>query len=92
MFHPPLILTYYILSSVLFCFLLHLATPSLRSPNLSHCVTSPRRLRDLSHFTPLPSLERLYLGMNRVQEFSELDKLFSLTRLIEFSIISNPVS
>ena len=55
-------------------------------------VSSPPRLRHLSHFSPLPSLERLYLGMNRVQDFSEVEKLCSLTRLIEFSIISNPVS
>ena len=50
------------------------------------------RLCDLSHFDPVKNLERLYLGMNRIQDYSELEKLGCLSYLIELSIISNPVS
>lgn len=50
------------------------------------------RLRDLSYFHPLPLLERLYLGLNRIQDYNQLEKLKDLHNLMELSIISNPVS
>lgn len=50
------------------------------------------RLRDLSHFKPLPSLQRLYLGLNRIQDYNQLEKLHTLQNLVELSVISNPVS
>ena len=49
------------------------------------------RLRDLSHFKPLPCLERLYLGLNRIPDYHQLEKLNHLQNLTELSIISNPV-
>ncbi len=50
------------------------------------------RLRDLSHFKPLPSLERLYLGLNRIQDYNQLEKLHHLQNLMELSVMSNSVS
>lgn len=61
--------------------------------NLRELHLEENRLKELSHLnSTLPSLERLYLGMNRLQEFSELEKLSGLTELIELSVVSNPVS
>ena len=59
---------------------------------LTHMMYRTTRLCDLSHFDPVKNLERLYLGMNRIQDYSELEKLGCLLYLIELSIISNPVS
>ena len=50
------------------------------------------RLRDLSNFEPLFNLQRLYLGMNKIQEVSELQKLERMTNLFEISLISNPIT
>lgn len=50
------------------------------------------RLRDLSHFKPLPSLERLYLGLNRIQDYNQLEKLHDLHDLVELSVMGNSVS
>ena len=52
-----------------------------------HC-----RLKELPDLYPLVLLERVYLGMNRLQDFSELEKLAGLPRLVELSLIGNPVS
>lgn len=77
--------------------------------NLRELHLEENRLKELSHLsTSLSHLERLYLGMNRLQvpaslsllslillllqEFSELEKLSGLTELMELSIVSNPVS
>ena len=49
------------------------------------------RLRDLSNLHLLPLLERLYLGLNRIQDYNQLEKLKDLQNLTELSIISNPV-
>ena len=40
----------------------------------------------------LTSLQRLYLGLNRIQEMVELDKLECMARLLEVSVIGNPVA
>eukprot|EP00794_Sanderia_malayensis_P011827 gene11827-13052_t len=50
------------------------------------------RLRELSNLSHLVNLQRLYVGLNRIQESSEIEKLESLLNLIEISIIGNPVS
>lgn len=50
------------------------------------------RLRDLTHLHHLESLQRLYLGMNRIQDLCELEKLQPLTQLLELSLVSCPVS
>lgn len=60
--------------------------------NLRELHLEENRLRDLSYFSPLPSLERLYLGLNRIQDYNQLEKLKDLQNLMELSIISNPVS
>uniref|UniRef100_A0A674DX66 Leucine rich repeat containing 9 n=1 Tax=Salmo trutta TaxID=8032 RepID=A0A674DX66_SALTR len=43
------------------------------------------RLRELNHLQPLTELRRLFLGMNKLQDISELDKLEVLPSLIELS-------
>ena len=50
------------------------------------------RLRDLVGLGCLDNLLRLYLGSNRVQELSELDRLDSLQNLVEISLVNNAVS
>ncbi|KAL0969049.1 hypothetical protein UPYG_G00222010 [Umbra pygmaea] len=50
------------------------------------------RLRELNHLTPLAQLRRLFLGMNKLQDISELDKLQVLPSLIELSVVGNPVA
>ena len=50
------------------------------------------RLRDLAHFKPLPSLERLYLGLNRIQDYNQLERLHNLQNLVELSVMGNAVS
>ncbi|KAM6961269.1 leucine-rich repeat-containing protein 9 [Aplochiton taeniatus] len=50
------------------------------------------RVRDLNHFHHLTELRRLFLGMNKLQDISELDKLEVLPSLIELSVVGNPVA
>lgn len=50
------------------------------------------RLRSLSYLDSLPSLERLFLGGNKIQDYSEIDRLHPLTGLLELSLLDNPVS
>ncbi|XP_041710981.1 leucine-rich repeat-containing protein 9 isoform X1 [Coregonus clupeaformis] len=50
------------------------------------------RLRELNHLQPLTELRRLFLGMNKLQDISELDKLEVLPSLIELSVVGNPVA
>lgn len=40
----------------------------------------------------MESLQRLYLGMNRIQDLSELEKISPLNQLLELSLVSCPVS
>lgn len=48
------------------------------------------RLRDLSYIEDLKSLRRLYIGLNRIQDTVELEKLQCLAALFELSVIGNP--
>jgi Leucine-rich repeat (LRR) protein len=50
------------------------------------------RLRSLTNLHCLVNLQRLYVGMNRIQELSEMDKLEPLTKLSEISLVNNAVS
>ncbi|XP_077477908.1 leucine-rich repeat-containing protein 9 [Stigmatopora argus] len=50
------------------------------------------RIRELNHLYPLVELHKLFLGMNKLQEISELDKLEVLPSLTELSVIGNPVA
>ncbi|KAJ7990764.1 hypothetical protein DPEC_G00290290 [Dallia pectoralis] len=50
------------------------------------------RLRELNHLQPLTALRRLFLGLNKIQDISELDKLDILPSLIELSVVGNPVA
>jgi Leucine-rich repeat (LRR) protein len=50
------------------------------------------RLRELRNFAWLVHLEKLFLGMNRIQEFADLDELCALSHVNELSLLSNPVS
>jgi len=55
-----------------------------------HC--EENRLRELSNMEHLVNLQRLYVGLNRIQESSEIEKLERLPNLAELSLIGNPVS
>ncbi|XP_029195766.2 leucine-rich repeat-containing protein 9-like isoform X1 [Acropora millepora] len=50
------------------------------------------RIRELKNMESLQSLQRLYLGMNRIQDLAELERLESLKRLVELSVINNAVT
>ncbi|KAM9708384.1 leucine-rich repeat-containing protein 9 [Menidia menidia] len=50
------------------------------------------RIRDLSHLCPLTELRKLFLGMNKLQDITELDKLEVLPSLTELSVVGNPVA
>ncbi|XP_019725755.1 leucine-rich repeat-containing protein 9 [Hippocampus comes] len=50
------------------------------------------RIRELNHLYPLIELRKLYLGMNKLQDISELDKLDVLPALTELSVVGNPVA
>lgn len=48
-------------------------------------------LRSLANLHPLVALNSLQLGMNRITDVASLDKLSSLTNLVEISLCNNPV-
>eukprot|EP00949_MAST-11_sp_MAST-11-sp1_P004981 g4981.t1 len=48
-------------------------------------------LRSLSNFY-MPHLQSLYLGLNRISDLAELDKLANIPFLMELSLVSNPIS
>lgn len=50
------------------------------------------RLRELNNLQPLGKLQKLFLGLNRIQDLSELEKLDCLPCLKELSVYGNPVS
>nr|XP_046268045.1 leucine-rich repeat-containing protein 9 isoform X2 [Scatophagus argus] len=50
------------------------------------------RIRELSHLDPLIELRKLFLGMNKLQDISELNKLEVLPSLTELSVVGNPVA
>ncbi|KAM5273608.1 leucine-rich repeat-containing protein 9 [Ctenodactylus gundi] len=49
------------------------------------------RLRDLSKLQPLIKLEKLFLGYNKIQDISELEKLDAISSLRELTIYGNPI-
>ena len=57
--------------------------------NLRELRLEENGLRSLSNFN-LPNLQSLYLGLNRVNDLAELDKLSSIPFLMELSLNSNP--
>ncbi|KAL5493183.1 hypothetical protein EMCRGX_G014321 [Ephydatia muelleri] len=63
---------------------------SLRSLRELHI--EENRLKELCNFSSFVNLERLYIGMNRIQDFGEVEKLCDLPQVMELSLISNPVS
>ncbi|XP_063691021.1 leucine-rich repeat-containing protein 9-like isoform X3 [Bolinopsis microptera] len=60
--------------------------------NLLELHIEENRLKSLSNFHPLQKLQRLYLGMNRIQDLAELEKLECLPALKEISLTNNPVA
>ncbi|KAG7238506.1 hypothetical protein INR49_030779 [Caranx melampygus] len=50
------------------------------------------RIRELNHLSPMTELRKLFLGMNKLQDVSELDKLEVLPSLTELSVVGNPVA
>ncbi|XP_063150021.1 leucine-rich repeat-containing protein 9 [Candoia aspera] len=50
------------------------------------------RLRELNNLLPLGKLQKLFLGLNRIQDLAELEKLEYLPCIKELSIYGNPVS
>ncbi|XP_015679300.1 leucine-rich repeat-containing protein 9 [Protobothrops mucrosquamatus] len=50
------------------------------------------RLRELNNLLPLGRLQKLFLGLNRIQDLVELEKLEYLPCIKELSIYGNPVS
>jgi len=60
-------------------------------PSLKELHIEENRLKSLSNI-PCHQMERLYVGLNRIQDFTELEKLKELDHLLEISVINNPVS
>ncbi|XP_069063527.1 leucine-rich repeat-containing protein 9 [Pleurodeles waltl] len=50
------------------------------------------RLRELTNLQHLLQLKKLFLGFNKIQETAELDKLESLSSIVELTILGNPIS
>ncbi|KAM6969606.1 leucine-rich repeat-containing protein 9 [Tautogolabrus adspersus] len=50
------------------------------------------RIRELNHLHPLTELRKLYLGTNKLQDITELEKLEVLPSLSELSVVGNPVA
>ncbi|KAK6481441.1 leucine-rich repeat-containing protein 9-like [Huso huso] len=50
------------------------------------------RIRELNNLQPLMELHRLFLGINKIQDISELEKLDTLPTLIELSVVGNPIA
>ncbi|XP_049595742.1 leucine-rich repeat-containing protein 9 isoform X1 [Syngnathus scovelli] len=50
------------------------------------------RIRELNHLYPLVELRKLFLGMNKLQDITELEKLDVLPSLMELSVVGNPVA
>ena len=59
--------------------------------NLRELRLEENGLRSLSNFN-LPNLQSLYLGLNRVNDMAELDKLGSIPFLMEINMASNPLA
>ncbi|MBZ3871661.1 Leucine-rich repeat-containing protein 9 [Sciurus carolinensis] len=49
------------------------------------------RLRELSRLQPLVKLEKLFLGYNKIQDITELEKLDVISTLRELTVYGNPI-
>uniref|UniRef100_A0A8D0NA19 U2A'/phosphoprotein 32 family A C-terminal domain-containing protein n=1 Tax=Sus scrofa TaxID=9823 RepID=A0A8D0NA19_PIG len=49
------------------------------------------RLRELSKLQPLVKLEKLFLGYNKIQDMTELEKLDGISSLRELTVYGNPI-
>ncbi|KAM8780976.1 leucine-rich repeat-containing protein 9 [Rhynchonycteris naso] len=49
------------------------------------------RLRELSRLQPLVKLEKLFLGYNKIQDLTELEKLEGISSLRELTVYGNPI-
>uniref|UniRef100_A0A8C5Z0C2 Leucine rich repeat containing 9 n=1 Tax=Marmota marmota marmota TaxID=9994 RepID=A0A8C5Z0C2_MARMA len=49
------------------------------------------RLRELSKLQPLVKLEKLFLGYNKIQDITELEKLDVISTLRELTVYGNPI-
>ncbi|KAK7487003.1 hypothetical protein BaRGS_00021673, partial [Batillaria attramentaria] len=57
--------------------------------NLQELHMEENRLREISPLGCLENLQRLYLGSNRIQDISELEKVDTLSNLVEISVVNN---
>ena len=60
--------------------------------NLRELRLEENGLRSLSNFRNIHNLQLLYLGMNRISDITEIDKLSSIPFLMELTLANNPVS
>ncbi|XP_076442127.1 leucine-rich repeat-containing protein 9-like isoform X2 [Babylonia areolata] len=60
--------------------------------NLQELHLEENRLREVTALGCLENLQRLYLGSNRIQDISELEKLDTLSNLVELSVVNNAVA
>ncbi|KAL8572554.1 hypothetical protein ACOMHN_040458 [Nucella lapillus] len=60
--------------------------------NLQELHMEENRLREVFPLGCLENLQRLYLGSNRIQDISELEKLDTLSKLVELSVVNNAVA
>ena len=60
--------------------------------NLRELRLEENGLRSLSNFRNVHNLQLLYLGMNRISDMNEIDKLSSIPFLMELTLANNPVS
>ncbi|XP_053784833.1 leucine-rich repeat-containing protein 9 [Desmodus rotundus] len=49
------------------------------------------RLRELNNLQPLVKLEKLFLGYNKIQDITELEKLDGISSLRELTVYGNPI-
>ena len=60
--------------------------------NLRELRLEENGLRTLDHFAPLPKLQVLALGSNRILDVAELEKLGALPALQQIVLVNNPVA
>ena len=60
--------------------------------NLRELRIEENGLRSLEHIGPLPQLQMLSLGSNRVSDLAELEKIAHLSALLHIVLANNPVA
>jgi Leucine-rich repeat (LRR) protein len=60
--------------------------------NLRELRVEENGLKSLSNFTPLPRLQALHLGSNRIADMSDMDKLTALPCLLDLTLSNNPIA